>query len=474
MNTVKPLYYLFVLLLVGSLSGNFSTSAYAQTYQPTWASLDSRPTPDWFADAKFGIFVHWGVYSVPSWAPVGQKDVPFWAQYAEWYWYRTAIPADSISEHAPFIQYHQQRYGDDVQYQDFAPQFTAEMYQPDEWADLFKQAGARYVVLTSKHHEGFCLWPSAYSWNWNSQTIGAHRDLAGDLSKAVKEAGLKMGFYYSLYEWFNPLYQNQIERYVDSHMLPQMKELVTTYEPDILWSDGEWEQADTTWRSQEFLTWLFNESSVKDKIAVNDRWGKDSRLRHGGYYTTEYDELAGGNASVLDSHVWEECRGIGTSFGYNRNENLEDYASSEELVHKLIGTVAQGGNLLLNVGPTADGRIPVIMQQRLLDIGAWLATNGQAIYGSRKWQEASQAATDSTIHYTQKGKDLYVIGTQYPEKGKRIQIKGIGQPTSAQMLGVEDKVVYQTKANTLSLQLPDLSADQASPYAWVVKLEGAL
>ena len=389
MNTVKPLYYLFVLLLMGSLSGNFSTSAYAQTYQPTWASLDSRPTPDWFADAKFGIFVHWGVYSVPSWAPVGQKDVPFWAQYAEWYWYRTAIPADSISEHAPFIQYHQQRYGDDVQYQDFAPQFTAEMYQPDEWADLFKQAGARYVVLTSKHHEGFCLWPSAYSWNWNSQTIGAHRDLAGDLSKAVKEAGLKMGFYYSLYEWFNPLYQSQIERYVDSHMLPQMKELVTRYEPDILWSDGEWEQADTTWRSLEFLTWLFNESGVKDKIAVNDRWGKDSRLRHGGYYTTEYDELAGGNASVLDSHVWEECRGIGTSFGYNRNENLEDYASSEELVHKLIRTVAQGGNLLLNVGPTADGRIPVIMQQRLLDIGAWLATNGEAIYGSRKWQEAS-------------------------------------------------------------------------------------
>ena len=463
-NTLRLVVFFILTISLSSL-------LLAQSYQPTWESLDSRPTPGWFADAKLGIFVHWGVYSVPSWAPVRQKDVPFWAQYAEWYWYRTAISADSIVEHAPYIKYNRQRYGEDHRYQDFAPQFTAEMFTPTDWADLFKRAGAKYVVLTSKHHEGFCLWPSAYSWNWNSQTIGAHRDLAGDLSEAIKEAGLKMGFYYSLYEWFNPLYQNQVERYVDDHMLPQMKELVTTYEPDILWADGEWEHPDTTWRSQEFLTWLFNESAVKDKIAVNDRWGKDSRLRHGGYYTTEYDELAGGNASVLDNHVWEECRGIGTSFGYNRNENLEDYASSEALVHKLIQTVSQGGNLLLNVGPTADGRIPVIMQQCLTDIGRWLEVNGEAIYGSRKWNGASEASADSMIYYTRKGKDLFVIGTRYSDK--QLTINGINKPGGVQMLGSEQTVDYELKAGTLTLPTP-ASPHQAGSYAWVIKLDNAL
>jgi alpha-L-fucosidase len=127
-----------------------------------------------------------------------------------------------------------------------------------------------------------------------------------------------MGFYYSLYEWFNPLYHKDVDAYVDQHMMPQMKDLVNRYEPDIVWTDGEWDHPSETWRSTEFLAWLYNESPVKERVAVNDRWGKESRGAQGGYYTTEYDLVHDGEGIANPDHPWEECRGIGSSFGYYR------------------------------------------------------------------------------------------------------------------------------------------------------------
>jgi alpha-L-fucosidase len=157
-------------------------------------------------------------------------------------------------------------------------------------------------------------------------------------------------------------------RYCTEHMIPQMKELINNYNPDILYGDGDWDFLSKVYQTPSFFKWLFNESPVKDSIVINDRWGKETRGKHGGYYTTEYDTLKKLTDNVENSSftkVWEECRGIGASFGYNKNENLEDYSSSEQLIHILINKVSRGGNLLLNIGPTADGRIPVIMQQRL-------------------------------------------------------------------------------------------------------------
>ncbi|MEN6455473.1 MAG: alpha-L-fucosidase [Prolixibacteraceae bacterium] len=277
--------------------------------------------------------------------------------------------------------------------------------------ELFRESGAKYVVLTSKHHEGFALWPSKLSWNWNAVDVGPHRDLLGDLTTAVRKAGLKMGYYYSLLEWFHPLYQKgTIEKYVDDHMIPQMKELVTAYRPDIFWTDGEWDYPSDVLKSTSFLQWLYNESPVKDQVVVNDRWGKETRSLHGGFYTTEYDLVHTGNASAVKfERPWEECRGIGGSFGYNRNENFEDYASSEELVHILINKVGRGGNLLLNIGPTADGRIPVIMQQRLMDMGAWLKVNGEAIYNTRTWKDAPAVTPETTIYYTNKAGTRFFV-----------------------------------------------------------------
>ncbi len=442
----------------------FSVIAYAQKkYSVNWESIDSRPVPQWFEDAKFGIFIHWGIYSVPAWAPT-DTDIPIYAKYSEWYWSRMN---DNNKVGEFFRNYHRKMYGEKFQYQDFAAAFKAEHFEPEYWANIFKRSGAKYVVLTSKHHEGFTLWPSEQSWNWNSVDIGPHNDLCGNLSKAVKDAGLYMGFYYSLYEWYNPLYKNNLEKYVDDHMIPQMKDLVTRYKPDILWTDGEWEHSSEKWKSTSFLSWLFNESPVKETICVNDRWGKETRGLHGGFFSTEYD--TGRDGVDLASHPWEECRGIGSSFGYNQMETADDYLTSDELIDLLIEKVAEGGNLLLDIGPTADGRIPVIQQQRLLDIGKWLEINGEAIYGTRKWG-GSKENRQKNVFFTKKGDDLYLLCTTLPEK--KIVVKGINILTNVRLLGFEGKVQTKKSGKAVIIFMPTLnSVTNHKNYAWVFKLE---
>ena len=200
--TLKTLLRLALLLC-------FSTT-YALPYEANWESIDSRPTPAWFGYAKFGIFIHWGTYSVPSYAPV----IPGKLAYAEWYW--NAMTKGRDDPAANPIQtgtwaYHQRQFGAQYDYQNFAAQFHAELFDPDQWAKLLAKSGARYVVLTSKHHEGFALWPSkqaSATWGrpWNAVDTGPKRDLLGDLTSAVRKQGLRMGYYYSLYEWYNPLW----------------------------------------------------------------------------------------------------------------------------------------------------------------------------------------------------------------------------------------------------------------------------
>lgn len=357
--------------------------------------------------------------------------------------------------------------------------FKAELFNPDQWAELFKESGAKYIVLTSKHHEGFTLWPSAQSWNWNSVDIGPNRDLCGDLTASVKKQGLHMGFYYSLYEWFNPTYKADPNNYVDNHMIPQMKDLVTRYTPDILWTDGEWDRPSKEWKSEEFLAWLYNDSPVKNSIVVNDRWGSETRSKHGGIYTTEYG-LVGDKEGVDNSvpHPWEECRGIGTSFGYNRTEGLNDYSTAEQLIKLLVSTVSAGGNLLLDIGPAADGTIPVIMQQRLLEIGNWLKINGEAIYGTRafiksKKEETINGSANKSIFFTQKNKDIYVICLDWP-KGN-IVLKGLKTAGNlmVNLLGSEKQVSVKETGGSLIIAPPVLSPDD-NQLAYVFKVSNVL
>ncbi|MDR2845628.1 MAG: alpha-L-fucosidase, partial [Puniceicoccales bacterium] len=229
-----------------------------QEYAPNWKSLDKRPVPQWFLDAKFGIFIHWGLYSVPAYSYRGQ--------YAEWYGNRLSKKRNGDPSYTQIFQ--AQNYGKDFKYEDFAPLFRAEFFDAKQWADLFEKSGAKYIIPTSKHHEGFALWPSAEaskSWGrpWNAVETGPKRDLLAELGDAVRAKGLKYGFYYSLFEWHNPLWVKNRKRYIEEVYIPQFKELVSRYKPSLLFGDGEWDLHSKEWKSEELVAWLYNESPSK-------------------------------------------------------------------------------------------------------------------------------------------------------------------------------------------------------------------
>jgi len=463
----------------------------AQIYEPTWESLDSRPIPEWFGDAKFGIFIHWGVYSVPAWIRVQEGR---YASYAEWYYARV------MGELKGDEDFHERTFGKDFEYRDFAPMFTADLFDPELWANLFAESGARYVVLTSKHHDGFCLWPtrSPFKENWNSMDVGPMRDLVGELTEAVRAKGLRMGLYYSLIEWetnrtsrtpsgrFIPQeamdrYGIPIDRYVDDHVIPQLRELVTEYQPAVIFADaGEWDQDEEFWKTKGFLAWLYNHAPNKDEVVVNDRWAKGMPGKHGDFFSSEYQDADG----LGVGHPWEESRGMGLSYGYNRAENIDHYRTSKELIHELIGVVSGGGNLLLNVGPTADGRIPVIMQQRLRDIGSWLQINGEAIYGTRPWMASGTPSPDGgsspnrsnlDIRYTRKGPHLYAHFLEWPEGEVRIDGLDRTEGLAVELLGFEGPVEWRGEGRSLIFTPPLMSPRQVpSPYAYVLKISAAL
>lgn len=459
--TIKGFQIITVLLLITFI---FPNQIVAQQYEPEWSSLDKRKTPEWWSEAKFGIFVHWGLYAVPAYAPVDKVEGVY-AKYAEHY-YNRLLEGDKL-----FTEYQKKNYGENSSYEDFVQLFKAEFFDPDKWAELFKKSGAGYVVLTSKHHDGYSLWPSAHSPGWNSVETGPKRDIIQDLSTSVRNVGMKMGLYYSLLEWNKPLYTEDIDRWTTEHMIPQMKDLVNRYKPEIIFSDGEWDYSSEELKSEEFLAWLYNESPVKNSVVVNDRWGKETRSKHGGYYTTEYDLIGDEVNTEAIEHPWEESRGIGTSYGYNQFERVEHYFSSKQLIDLLIDKVSNGGNLLLNVGPKANGLIPVIMEQRLLDIGKWLEVNGEAIYGTTVWSKKPKNMKEAGVFYTLKGNDLYVICTKWPRDN--LTVEGIKKEVKVSLLGSDEKVKFKSSKDMLIITPPAISpANLPGEHAWVFKLEG--
>jgi len=349
--------------------------------------VEERAYPQWFKDAKLGIFIHWGLYSVPAY---GGKE-----SYGEWF-LRGLQLEDTLR-----TNFMKNTYGQDFKYKDFAALFKAELFNPEEWATLFEKAGAKYIMLVSKHHDGYALWPSKYNRNWNSVDVGPKRDIVGELTKAINKTDLKMGLYYSLAEWNHPLHRwytdphDSIGNYVVNYMIPQFKELIGTYKPSLIFADGEWFNSAKQWHSAELIDWYYD--LVGEEAIVNNRWGSGLDT---GFLTPEY------SAGIKESNrPWAEVRGIGRSFGLNRNENLEAYGTSKELINRFIQTVANGGGMILNVGPRADGQIPMIQQERLIDLGNWLKINGDAIYGSTPFsikeeeKEVSVNRIDSQINF---------------------------------------------------------------------------
>ena len=459
----------------------------AQTYQPTWESLNKRPVPQWFNDGKFGIFIHWGVYAVPAYTTKGN--------YAEWYQHGLEKGDSSIKA------YHRAKFGNLTYYQ-LADQFKAELFNADEWAKLFEQSGAKYIVLTSKHHDGFALWPSKNASNtwgfpWNAMEVGPKRDLLGDLFKAVRKTPVHAGMYYSLYEWFNPLWKRDPKKYAADHMWPQMKELINTYQPDVFWTDGDWDAGDETWRSKEFLAWMYNESPVKDRVVTYDRWGSGNRFKHGSVYTPEYQPDLD-----FENHAWEESRGMGYSYGYNREEDAWDYNSAQSLVYHLLDKVSRGGNFLLDIGPDEHGKIPPIMQERLLQIGEWLTINGEAIYGTTRWKQVSQWSKGKRDYKAKNGEDimmkltvdpepgyatkevfytynantnsLYAVFPRYPSNRKLVlkNMKTASAFTDVTFLSTNEKVKSSKEGDNIIISLPEYDPNKIkSPYAYVVRIK---
>lgn len=363
---MKKLFFFFCWMVFYPLMADQSSE------HPDWETLRNRPYPQWFKDSKLGVFIHWGVYSVPSYG--GPES------YAEWY--LRGLQAGAQNR----IDFMRNHYGEDFTYRDFAPLWKAELFDPDEWAEIFERAGARYIILVAKHHDGFCLWPSQYAPGWNSVEVGPGRDIVGELEVAVRNRDIRFGLYYSLPEWDHPLHRwyidphDSIHHYVEQHMIPQFRELVGTYKPDLVFADGEWFNHADDWQARELISWYFD--LVGPDAIVNDRWGHGSNI---GYRTPEYS-----SGEMSTDRPWAEVRGLGRSFGLNRNEKLHAYMTPRELIHLFVRTVANGGGLTINVGPGADGKIPLLQQERIETLGAWISVNQEAIYGSTPWKRGGE------------------------------------------------------------------------------------
>jgi len=424
-------------------------------YTADWESLAKHPCAEWFKDAKFGIFVHWGPYSVPAYAPLDRD------RYAE-HFHRSLAAGkagfkEQLESHHPGKSYY-----------DLAAEMTALDFDADKWAKVFKRAGAKYAVLTSKHHDGFCLWPCATQPYWNSACLGAHRDIVDEFMKGMRANGLKAGLYYSLLEG-HPLYKEEtMDRYVENVTLPQLKEIVTKYRPDVVWPDGEWDYPAETHRSAEFLAWLLNESPVKDTVIFNDRWGKGRRGTLGDFYTTEYGHIGFDIPAEFYAHPWEECRAIAGSFGYNVYEGPDEYMSSEACIETLVRTVALGGNLLLNVGPDKEGRIPPIMLDRLYAMGDWLEVNGEAIYATRYNPKRYHEQGKDGVYFTERDDALYAIATK--GVAEPLVVRDAGAVSSVALLGSAAEVKFERRGGDLVITPDAVRAADAAKGPLVYRL----
>ncbi|XP_063961362.1 alpha-L-fucosidase-like [Lytechinus pictus] len=436
----------------------------ATRYQPNWDSIDSRPIPAWYDEAKFGIFMHWGVYSVPSF-------------FSEWFWYRWK----GDKPYSLVIDFMKKNYRPGFTYADFARDFTTEFFDPAQWADIIKASGAKYCVLTSKHHEGFTNWPSNSSWNWNSMDVGPKRDLVGELAAGIRNnTNVHFGLYYSLFEWFNPLFLKDkangftTTEYRDRVQSPDLYDLVNRYKPEVIWTDGSGTANSDYWKSTEFLAWLYNDSPVKDTVVVNDRWGDDCPCKHGGYYTC-HDRYDPG---VLQKHKFEDAMSVTKGgWGYAREKPLRSYLTAPELLVHLIRVVSCGGNLLLNIGPTHDGRIMPIFEERLRQIGSWLKVNGEGIYSSRPWRKQNDTVTPNVWYTTSpKNKAVYAFLLEWPVNNLvYLRDPVVTSTTTVSMLG-HDAPLKWTVGNHgrgMNVTLPLLNpATMPCDWAWTLKLVG--
>ncbi len=469
-------------------------------YRADWETLRKFEIPQWYKDAKFGIFIHWSVFSVP-----GSQN--------EWY------PRNMYQQKDPAFKEHIQRFGPQEKfgYKDFIPQFKAEKWDPADWARLFKQAGARYVVPVAEHHDGFAMYNSDLS-DWSAAKMGPKRDVIGDLAKAVRAEGLHFGasFHRAEHDWFfdggrtfrsdvnDPKYASlygpahawlsdpkqvlmndwtYVSPEYANDWLARAAEIVQKYHPEVMYFDWWAGQPNYRHNMTRFAAFYYNLAAQEGFPGVIDI--KDYALD---WYAGARDFERGLREDIEPQH-WQTDTSISNlSWGYLEHD---EFKSADFIVHQLIDIVSKNGNLLLNIGPRPDGTIPDEVRNTLLDIGGWLKVNGEAIYDTTPWKiygegptkvqlgfghdKDTKPYTSQDFRFTQKGGKLYVIGMAWPTDGRAVvhalgsaqQAKGM-QISAVQLVGSNAKLEFHQTDDALEVQLP---AQAPGKYAFVLKIQ---
>mgnify|MGYP001159451637 FL=1 len=400
---------------------------------------------EWWRDAKFGMFIHWGLYAIPAGEWKGKKVEK--GKIGEWIMHSLDI---DISE-----------------YEKLANEFNPIKFDASKWVKIAKDAGMKYIVITSKHHDGFSLWDSKVS---DYDVIDASpykRDILMELTNAANEAGIKMCFYYSIMDWHHPdaespkdyKHQNNPDanwdNYRENYMIPQITELVKKYKPAVLWFDGEWIPEWTEKQGKDLYKYLME---LDPKLIINNRI---SKAREGMSGMNKYDDAAGDfgtpEQEILEEtsdYDWESCMTMNDTWGYRKDD--DNWKSSEQLIYNLIDVTAKGGNYLLNVGPMANGEIPKESIARLKDIGNWVKINGEAIYSSSRLKPFKQDNIFFTLSKDEKF--IYAILTEEISDGK-IKINGFlpFEDSEITHLGTNKKVNWEKLSETkFSINFPQI------------------
>jgi len=472
-----------LLLALFSTSVGWGAAASDQPYRPSWNSLNHRQTPQWLRDGKFGIYTHWGVYSVPAQGPNGT-------------WFANHAYGKTNS---PERAYWEATYGplEKFGYKDFIPMFTGEKFNADEWADLFQKAGARFAGPVAVHHDGFCMWDTKYS-RWNAAQMGPKRDVVSELAVAIKRRDMKFvtafhhaenWFYFPTwntnYDCGDPRYSGLYGPIHDKDALPtkafledwkgKIFEVIDKYDPDFVWFDFGLNQIPDSYK-QEMLTYYYNRAAAEHKEVVVSY--KSHHLPPG----TGLLDLELGQETELTYNDWitDSTVDNGQAWGFVKGQG---YKTVENLVVNLVDRVSKNGYLLLNVGPKPDGIIPDEVRELLLGLGAWLKINGEAIYGTTPWEVAGEGPTQlptkkkgngfnesntlrytgQDIRFTVKDNNLYATVLAWP--GDKVLIKSLApkhnwpglypsEIVSITMLGDGHELKWELTKEGLSIETP--------------------
>jgi alpha-L-fucosidase len=406
----------------------------------------------WWRDAKFGMFIHWGPYAVLGGVYKGNNSAA-----AEWIMYEENIP---VSE-----------------YEEYARQFNPQKFDARAWVQIAKAGGAKYIIITSKHHDGFSMWDSKVSSYDIVDFTPFKRDVLKELAEACKQAGIHLGFYHSIMDWHHPdATGERFLEYRDTYLKPQLQELLTGYgKLGVLWFDGEWISEWTEPQGAELYNFV---RGLQPSIIINNRVGKGRNGMQGmsldntsaGDFGTPEQEILNQGGAGMD---WEACMTTNDSWGYKKAD--QNWKSAETLIHNLVDIAAKGGNYLLNVGPDAEGIIPEASQERFREIGKWLKVNGTAIYETRTLPEFREG---DNIRYTRSkdGKTIYAAVLDWPGKSLKIRYVEPKPGSKIYMLGYKKALLWKKNSRgEVVITLPSLlqrAGNRPCHHAWVFKIRG--